>query len=65
MGKYKNDKRVVLTLDAGGNSLRFNAMRGEQFILDTLTLPSNANNLDLCLETMVTGFKNIINQLET
>lgn len=63
MGKYKNDKRVVLTLDAGGNSLRFNAMRGEQFILDTLTLPSNANNLDLCLETMVTGFKNIINQL--
>ena len=63
MGKYKNDKRVVLTLDAGGNSLRFNAMKGEQFILDTITLPSNANNLDLCLETMVTGFKNVINQL--
>ena len=63
MGKYKNDKRVVLTLDAGGNSLRFNAMKGEEFILETLTLPSNANNLDLCLETMVTGFKNVINQL--
>ena len=63
MGKYKNDKRVVLTLDAGGNSLRFNAMKGEEFILDTITLPSNANNLDLCLETMVTGFKNVINQL--
>ena len=63
MGKYKNDKRVVLTLDAGGNSLRFNAMKGEEFILDTITLPSNANNLDLCLETMVTGFKTIINQL--
>ena len=63
MGKYKNDKRVVLTLDAGGNSLRFNAMKGEEFILDTITLPSNANNLDLCLETMVTGFKTIINLL--
>ena len=63
MGKYKNDKRVVLTLDAGGNSLRFNAMKGEEFILDTITLPSNANNLDLCLETMVTGFRTVINQL--
>ena len=63
MGKYKNDARVVLTLDAGGNSLRFNAMKGEEFILDTITLPSNANNLDLCLETMVTGFKTVINQL--
>ena len=63
MGKYKNDARVVLTLDAGGNSLRFNAMKGEEFILETITLPSNANDLDLCLETMVTGFKTVINQL--
>lgn len=64
MGKYKNDNRVVLTLDAGGNSLRFNAMRGEEFILDTITLPSNANNLDLCLETMVTGFRTVMNLLK-
>ena len=64
MGKYINDKRIVLTLDAGGNSLRFNAMRGEEFILETITLPSNANNLDLCLETMVTGFKTVINLLD-
>ena len=63
MGKYINDKRVVLTLDAGGNSLRFNAMRGEEFILETITLPSNANNLDLCLQSMVTGFKTVINLL--
>ncbi len=63
MGKYKNDARVVLTLDAGGNSLRFNAMKGEEFLLETITLPSNANNLELCLETMVTGFKTVINQL--
>ena len=63
MGKYKNDARVVLTLDAGGNSLRFNAMKGEEFILDTITLPSNANDLDLCLQSMVTGFKTVINLL--
>lgn len=63
MGKYKNDARVVLTLDAGGNSMRFCAMKGEEFILDPITLPSNANDLDLCLETMVTGFKTVVNQL--
>ena len=63
MGKYINDARVVLTLDAGGNSMRFCAMKGEEFVMEPLVLPSNANDLDLCLETMVTGFKTVINQL--
>ncbi len=63
MGKYKNDSRVVLTLDAGGTNMVFGAMKGEEYILDPITLPSNANNLDLCLETMVTGFKSVINLL--
>ncbi len=63
MGKYKNDKRVVLTLDAGGTNMVFGAMRGEEFIIDPISLPSNANDLDLCLETMVTGFRTVINQL--
>ncbi len=63
MGKYKNDTRVVMTLDAGGNSMRFAAMRGEEFIIVPITLPSNANDLDLCLQTIVTGFKTVINQL--
>jgi len=63
MGKYKNDARVVLTLDAGGNSMRFSAMKGEEFIIEPIVLPSNANDLDLCLQTMVTGFKTVVNQL--
>ena len=63
MGKYINDARVVLTLDAGGNSMRFCAMKGEEFVMEPLVLPSNANDLDLCLETIVTGFKTVINQL--
>ena len=64
MGKYKNDKRVVLTLDAGGNSFRFNAMQGETFMIDTITLPSNAKDLELCLQTIVTGFKSVIYKLD-
>ena len=43
--------------------MRFSAMKGEEFIIEPITLPSNANDLDLCLETMVTGFKTVINQL--
>lgn len=42
----------------------FGAMRGGEFIIDPITLPSNANNLDLCLETMVVGFQSVINKLE-
>lgn len=64
MTNYTNDSRIVLTLDAGGTNMVFGAMRGGKFITDTITLPSNANNLDLCLETMVIGFRSIINKLK-
>ncbi len=63
MGKYINDNRIVLTLDAGGNSMRFSAMKAEEFIVAPIVLPSNANDLDLCLETMVTGFRSVMNLL--
>lgn len=64
MANYKTDSRIVLTLDAGGTNMVFGAMRGGEFIVDTITLPSNAQNLDLCLETMVVGFKSIIEKLQ-
>ena len=61
---YRLDDRIVLTLDAGGTNMVFGAMRGGEFIIDPITLPSNANDLDLCLETMVVGFQSVINKLE-
>ena len=61
---YRNDKRVVITLDAGGTNLVFGAMRGNQFIVDPITMPSKADDLDLCLKTMVEGFEAIIDRLE-
>lgn len=64
MANYKTDRRIVLTLDAGGTNMVFGAMRGGEFIVNPLTLPSNAHNLDLCLNTMVTGFKSVIDKLE-
>ena len=64
MANFKTDSRIVLTLDAGGTNMVFGAMRGGEFIIDPITLPSNANNLDLCLETMVLGFNSVINRLQ-
>lgn len=64
MTDYKTDSRIVLTLDAGGTNMVFGAMRGGEFIVEPLTLPSNAHDLDLCLETMVVGFKSVINMLK-
>lgn len=51
-----NDSRVVMTLDAGGTNMVFGAMKGGEYIIEPVTLPSNAADLDLCLQGMVLGF---------
>ena len=63
MGNYTNDSRIVLTLDAGGANMVFGAMKGEQYVGEPITLPANANDLDLCLKTMVVGFESVMNTL--
>lgn len=64
MTHYKNDQRIVLTLDAGGTNMVFGAMKGGEFIVNPLNLPSNSHDLELCLGTMVNGFQEIINKLD-
>ena len=64
MTDFKTDSRIVLTLDAGGTNMVFGAMRGGEFIIDPITLPSNANDLDMCLGTMVEGFQSVIDRLD-
>lgn len=63
MANFKTDSRIVLTLDAGGTNMVFGAMRGGEFIVEPITMPSNAQDLDLCLNTMVVGFKSVISKL--
>ena len=65
MKDYRNDNRIVLTLDAGGTNMVFGAMKGGEFITESITLPSNSSDLDLCLQTMVDGFKSIIEAIGT
>jgi len=51
-------------LDAGGTNFVFGAMRANEFIVEPITLPSQAHDLDKCLATIVEGFKRIISLLD-
>jgi glucokinase len=62
---YGNDKRIVMTLDAGGTNLVFTAMQGNQQILEDTILPSQADNLDKCMSAIVSGFNEIKSKLKT
>lgn len=61
---YTVDDRIVITLDAGGTNLVFGAMRGCEYITAPITYPSNAHDLNLCLDTMVKGFREVIDSLD-
>jgi glucokinase len=57
-----NDPRVVMTLDAGGTNFVFTAIRSNKEIVKPITLPSNAHDLKLCLETTISGFTRVMQQ---
>lgn len=61
---YSNDKRTIVTLDAGGTNFVFGAMRAGEFITDFVTLPAQAHDLDLCLKNLERGFKEIFDKLD-
>lgn len=48
---YKTDKRIVLTLDAGGTNFVFSAIQGNNEIIKPVTLTSLANDLDVCFRS--------------
>ena len=55
--RYENDRRAVMTLDAGGTSLRFGAYRGNRPLTAWIGIPTEAANLDRCLGNIVRGFR--------
>ncbi len=60
-----NDKRIVMTLDAGGTNFVFSAMQANNEIIPPITLASNAHDLDACLSTIVKGFTEVKNKLSS
>jgi len=57
-----NDKRIVMTLDAGGTNFRFMAVRQNKPITRTVTMPACGDQLDRCLANIVEGFNQIKQQ---
>jgi glucokinase len=53
------DKRIVMTLDAGGTNFRFSAMRGNKPVTETVAMPSHGDNLERCLADIVEGFTRV------
>lgn len=52
----EGDDRVVLTLDAGGTNFVFSAIRGGREVVAPHGLPSHADDLAACLDTILEGF---------
>jgi glucokinase len=60
---FTTDKRIVMTLDAGGTNFVFSAIQGGEEIAKPIRLPSYGHDLDLCLNAIISGFKQIDEQL--
>lgn len=63
MKQQDNSQKIVVTLDAGGTNFVFGAMCNGKPIGESLTLPSMAHDLDLCLSTLINGFEQTISSL--
>ncbi|MBN1952178.1 MAG: ROK family protein [Bacteroidales bacterium] len=59
----ETDTRTILTLDAGGTNFVFSAIRGNHDISEPITLPSNGDNLDRCLGTIESGFRQLMQRI--
>ena len=60
---YKKDKRIILSLDAGGTNFVFNAIRGEEELLESIILSAKGDNLESILKTIIKGFEETRNQI--
>lgn len=60
---YRNDKRTVMTLDAGGTNFVFSAIRGNEEVVVPVRRSAVPDNIDACLETLRQGFDEVKNRL--
>lgn len=60
---YDNDKRIVLTLDAGGTNFVFSAIQGYKEVVEPLALPAIPDDLEACLNRIAEGFDKVKSKL--
>ncbi|HEX8986091.1 MAG TPA: ROK family protein [Bryobacteraceae bacterium] len=53
------DRRIVMTLDAGGTTLKFSAIRADELLVGPIEIPSEADHLERCLANLVRGFETV------
>ena len=58
-----SDKRVVLTLDAGGTNLVFNAFRAGKPLTGGIRKDAHASHLERCLSNMKAGFQEVMQEI--
>ena len=59
-----SDKRIVMTLDAGGTNFVFTAMQGGKVITKEITLPSYGHDLEKCIKTIKGGFQIVKEEID-
>lgn len=47
---YKEEQRIIMTLDAGGTNFVFSAIAGGKEIVEPFVLPSVPTHIDHCLK---------------
>lgn len=57
------DSRTVMTLDAGGTSFKFSAIRGNKAVIEPFRVPSQGDNLENCLKAIRDGFQKVKDSL--
>ena len=61
---YENDKRTVLTLDAGGTNFVFSAIRACREVVEPVRLDAVTDDALRCLNVLKEGFSSIMEKLE-
>lgn len=57
--QLKEDRRIVMTLDAGGTNLVFSALRGGEEIIAPIQMRAEGHDLQKCLGNIVEGFSQV------
>lgn len=60
----KEDKRIVMTLDAGGTNLVFSAIQAGEEIVESIVLPTKADTLEALLKRIIQGFEEMKSKLQ-
>lgn len=60
---YDHDKRIVMTLDAGGTKFSFSAIQSNKENIEPIVYSAKGENIDQVLKTIIKGFEEVKSKL--